>query len=125
MALADGILNVGIIGAGRIGVVHLEALASCPTVPRAHATCACVGWRYAHAALAVPAGEAGDHLQPDRLQGRGGRRAVWRAGVLRRCNGGDQPPGRGGGVDLLAVAVSRRPDPVSYTHLTLPTICSV
>jgi len=30
MALADGVLNVGIIGAGRSGIVHLEALASCP-----------------------------------------------------------------------------------------------
>ena len=34
MALADGVLNVGIIGAGRIGIVHLEALASCATVWR-------------------------------------------------------------------------------------------
>ena len=31
MALADGVLNVGVIGAGRIGLVHLEALSSCET----------------------------------------------------------------------------------------------
>ena len=31
MALADGVLNVGVIGAGRIGLVHLQALSSCET----------------------------------------------------------------------------------------------
>jgi threonine dehydrogenase-like Zn-dependent dehydrogenase len=31
MGLADGVLNVGVIGAGRIGLVHLEALSSCET----------------------------------------------------------------------------------------------
>jgi len=31
MKLADGVLNVGIIGAGRIGLVHLEALSQCAT----------------------------------------------------------------------------------------------
>ena len=31
MALEDGIVNVGVIGAGRIGIVHLEALAQCET----------------------------------------------------------------------------------------------
>ena len=47
MALADGVVNVGVIGAGRIGLVHLEALAQCesanaiiisnPTVSKAEA----------------------------------------------------------------------------------------
>merc|ERR1719201_2191779 len=47
MNLAEGTLNVGVIGAGRIGIVHLEALASCaeakpiiisnPTVSKAEA----------------------------------------------------------------------------------------
>ena len=31
MALKDGVLNVGVIGAGRNGVVHLEALSQCAT----------------------------------------------------------------------------------------------
>ena len=31
MALADGVVNVGVIGAGRIGIVHLEALSGCAT----------------------------------------------------------------------------------------------
>jgi len=31
MALKDGVLNVGVIGAGRIGIVHLEALSQCAT----------------------------------------------------------------------------------------------
>merc|ERR1719387_2029828 len=51
MKLADdGILGVGVIGAGRIGIVHLEALSSCesaraiaisnPTVSKAEAAAA-------------------------------------------------------------------------------------
>ena len=46
---ADGVLGVGVIGAGRIGIVHLEALAQCetanaviisnPTVSKAEAAC--------------------------------------------------------------------------------------
>ena len=47
MDIASGTVNVGVIGAGRIGIVHLEALASCanarpviisnPTVSKAKA----------------------------------------------------------------------------------------
>ena len=47
MDLDKGTLNVGVVGAGRIGVVHLEAIASCnnaraiiisnPTVSKAEA----------------------------------------------------------------------------------------
>ncbi|KAL1508297.1 hypothetical protein AB1Y20_004409 [Prymnesium parvum] len=50
MKLSEGTVNVGIIGAGRIGIVHLEALASCakanpiiisnPTVAKAQAAAA-------------------------------------------------------------------------------------
>ena len=50
MNLAEGTLNVGVIGAGRIGIVHLEALASCsnakpiiisnPTISKAEAAAA-------------------------------------------------------------------------------------
>ena len=50
MAIADGTVNVGVIGAGRIGIVHLEALSGCasanpiiisnPTVSKAQAAAA-------------------------------------------------------------------------------------
>ena len=54
---------------------------------------------------------AGDHhLQPDGVEGRGRRRALpWHHRHLGR-EGRDQPPGRRGGVALLAVAVPRGSD---------------
>ena len=73
MKLADdGILGVGVIGAGRIGIVHLEALAQCESAKavvgrcwaRTRATAArCL--RHALASLSVHS----DHLQSYRLKG--------------------------------------------------------
>ena len=84
MSLADdGILGVGVIGAGRIGIVHLEALSQVGGIspagraPRKRFVLAhCSRRARSIHAVTVRERPRHHHLEPDRLKGGGGCRQI-------------------------------------------------
>src|SRR5665213_3429881 len=58
-------------------------------------------------------------------RGAGGRRLVRKRVGQEAHVGGDRPPGEDERLRLELTGRGRTPGPVSYTHLTLPTIYSV